>query len=163
MRRFAAAGVNVLLSRHWRPPARQGRPASLCLLNLCSKICETAFRVAKTFCPVLEIDLEALQPLLPVVQDVFEVIDRRDVRQIAFVVLQDVGHIIERHVLLGQVVLEIFETLDVLFHFFPLRIGHENDAVDAAQDELAGGVVNDLTGHGVELEFGDKALDDRPR
>jgi len=63
--------------------------------------------------------------------------------------------------LLRQVVLEIFETLDVLLHFFPLRIGHENDAVDAAQDELAGGVVNYLTGDGIELEFGDKAFNNQ--
>ena len=108
-------------------------------------------------------DLETLHPLLPVVQDVIEIIDRRDVWQIAFVVLQDVGDIVERHVLLGQVVLEIFETLNVFLHFFPLRIGYENDAIDAAQDELAGGVVNYLTGDGIELEFGDKAFDNHER
>src|SRR5437762_10115864 len=104
-------------------------------------------------------DLETLHPLLPVVQDIIEIIDRRDIWQIAFVVLQDVGDIVERHVLLGQVVLEIFETLNVLLHFFPLRIGDENHAIDAAQHELAGGVVNYLTRAGIELEFGDKALD----
>src|SRR5438874_11936121 len=104
-------------------------------------------------------DLEALHPLLPVVQDVIEIIDRGDIWQIAFVILQNVGDIVERHVLLGQVVLEIFETLNVLLHFFPLRIGYENHAIDAAQDELAGGVVNYLTRDGIELEFGDKALD----
>ena len=106
-------------------------------------------------------DLEALHPLLPVVQDVIEIIDRRDIWQIAFVVLQDVGDIVERHVLLGQVVLEIFETLNVFLHFFPLRIGYENHAIDAAQDELTGGVVNYLTGDGIELEFGDEALDNQ--
>src|SRR5947208_9067602 len=106
-------------------------------------------------------DLEALHPLLPVVQDVIEIIDRGDIWQIAFVILQNVGDIVERHVLLGQVVLEIFETLNVFFHFFPLRIGYENHAIDAAQDELAGSVVNYLTGNGIELEFGDKALDNQ--
>src|SRR6266436_9602514 len=29
--------------------------ASLCLLNLCNRTCETAFSAAKTFCPLLEI------------------------------------------------------------------------------------------------------------
>src|SRR5439155_21316873 len=102
-----------------------------------------------------------LHPLFPVVQDVIEIIDRRDVWQIAFVVWQDVGDIIERHVLRGQVLLEIFETLNVFLHFFPLRIGYENHAIDAAQDELAGGVVNYLTREGIELEFGDKAVDNQ--
>src|SRR2546421_6412977 len=106
-------------------------------------------------------DLETLHSFLPVVQDVVEVIDRGDIWQIAFVVLQDVGNIVERHVLLGQVVLEIFETFNVFLHFFPLRIGHENNAIDAAQDELAGGVINDLTGDGIELEFGDKAFNNQ--
>src|SRR5438067_3450560 len=106
-------------------------------------------------------DLEALHSFLPVVQDVIEIIDRGDIWQIAFVVLQDVRDIVERHVLFGQVVLEIFETLDILLHFFPLRIGHENDAIDTAQDELSGRVVNYLAGYGVELEFGDKAFDNQ--
>src|SRR6266513_4223460 len=106
-------------------------------------------------------DLETLHSFLPVVQDVIQIIDGGDIWQIAFVVLQDVGDIVERHVLLGQVVLEIFETFHVLLHFFPLRIGHENYAVDAAQDELAGSVVNYLTGDGIELEFGDKAFNNQ--
>src|SRR5206468_11518989 len=106
-------------------------------------------------------DLETLHSFLPVVQDVIQIIDGGDIWQIAFVVLQDVGDIVERHVLLGQVVLKIFETFDVLLHFFPLRIGHENHPLDAAQDELAGGIINDLTGDGIELEFGDKAFDNQ--
>ena len=51
------------------------------------------------------------------------------------------------------------KALDVLLHFFPLRIGHENDAIDTAQNELAGGVINHLARHGVELELRHEAFD----
>src|SRR5207302_6336295 len=150
----------VLLSRLGGP--RRGGTAGVTLLaELVQQDLRNGIESSENILPGTGDDLEALHPLLPVVQDVIEIIDRRDVWQIAFVVLQNVGEIVERHVLLGQVVLEIFETLDVFFHFLPLRIGYENHAIDAAQDELAGGVVNYLTGDGIELEFGDKALDNQ--
>ena len=91
-------------------------------------------------------DLEALHALLAIVQNELEIIDWRDVVQVALVVLQDVGNLIDRDILLGQVFLEIAKTLDVFLHFFPLRIGHENDSIDAPQDKLTGRIVNDLAG-----------------
>src|SRR6185503_16134033 len=106
-------------------------------------------------------DFEVLHPFLSIVQNVIEVVDWCDVLEIALVVLQDIGDVVERHVLLGQVIFEVFETLDVFFHFFPLRIGYEHDAIDAAQDELTGGIVNDLTRNGVELKLGDKAFNNQ--
>src|SRR5439155_18856925 len=102
---------------------------------------------------------ETLQPLFPVVQNVFHVIDRRDVREVALVVLEHTRDLFDHHVLKGEVVAEIFEALDVLLHFFPLRIGHENNSVHAAQHQLPGGVVNHLTGHGVELKLGHEPFD----
>jgi hypothetical protein len=42
-----------------------------------------------------------------------------------------------------------------------LRIPYKHDAIDAAQNELTGSVVNDLTGDGVELKFGDKAFNNQ--
>jgi hypothetical protein len=106
-------------------------------------------------------DFEALHTFLSIIQDVIEIVDGCDVRKVTLVVLQDIGEVVERHVLLGQVILEIFKTLDVLFHLFPLRIGYEHDAIDAAQDQLASSIVNDLTGDGVELKLGDKAFDNQ--
>src|SRR5213082_679780 len=140
---------------------RTGTAGVALLAKLVQQNLRNGVQGGKNILPGTGDDLEALHPLLPVVQDVIEVIDRSDIWQMAFVVLQDVGDIVERHVLLGQVVLQIFETLNVFLHFFPLRIGYENDAIDAAQDELAGGVVNYLTRDGIELEFGDKALDNQ--
>lgn len=46
--------------------------------------------------------------------------------------------------------------------FFPhllLGIGDKDDAVDALEDQFAGGIVLDLTGNGVELNFHVKTLD----
>ena len=40
------------------------------------------------------------------------------------------------------------------------RVGHEDDAVHAAQHQLAGGVVEDLAGHRVELDADPHAADD---
>src|SRR6266480_567982 len=141
--------------------ARRSRTAVTLLAKLVQQNLRNSVQGGENILPGAGDDLETLHSFLPVVQDVIQIIDRSDICQIALVVLQDVGDIVERHVLLGQVVLEIFETLDVLLHFFPLRIGHENHAIDTAQDELAGGVVNDLTGDGVELEFGDKAFNNQ--
>src|SRR5205823_5448227 len=116
MRRFAAAGA-----RHVFAPSSRLRRTGTAGVALLAKLVQQNLRNGvqggKNILPGTGDDLEALHPLLPVVQDVIEVIDRSDIWQIAFVVLQDVGDIVERHVLLGQVVLEIFETLDVLLHF----------------------------------------------
>src|SRR5204862_4264837 len=79
--------------------------------------------------------------------------------QVALIVFEDERHIVDRNVLDGEVVGQVFETFNVLLHFFPLRIGDEDDSIDAAQNELAGGVVNHLAGNGVELELGDEAFD----
>src|SRR5947208_10239874 len=140
---------------------RTGTAGVALLAKLVQQNLRNGVQGGKNILPGTGDDLEALHPLLPVVQDVIEIIDRGDIWQIAFVILQNVGDIVERHVLLGQVVLEIFETLDVFFHFLPLRIGYENHAIDAAQDELAGAVVNYLTGDGIELELGAKALNNQ--
>ena len=70
--------------------------------------------------------------------------------------IRDVGHI---HLQGAQIVFQIGEALDVLLHLLVLRIGHEHDAVHAAQHELTGGVVNDLARNGVKLELGFESLD----
>src|SRR5204862_4916921 len=67
--------------------------------------------------------------------------------------------LLERHVLEREVVAEIFEALDILFHFFPLRIGHKNNSVDTPQHQLPGRVVNYLAGDGIKLKLGHESLD----
>ena len=96
---------------------------------------------------------EALHPPLPIVQHIFQIINRRDIRQVAFVVLQDVGNFVDRNVLFGQIVAQVLEAFDILLHFFPLRISHENHPIHAAQDELSRGVIDDLTRNRIKLEL----------
>ncbi len=58
-----------------------------------------------------------------------------------------------------EIIFEVGEALDVLRHLVVLRVGDEDDAVHPAQHQLAGGVVNDLAGDGIELELGLEAFD----
>jgi len=85
-------------------------------------------------------------------------VDRGDVWEVALVVLDDVGDLVDRDVLLGEVFLEIAKTLDVFLHLFPLRVSHKNDAIHAPQHELAGGVLKHLAPDPIKLEICTEAL-----
>ena len=88
------------------------------------------------------------------------VVDRRDVRQVALVELQDQRDFVEVEADLGEVLAQVLEALDVRVEHRLLRVGDEDDAVDALEHELAGGVVEDLAGDGVELQAGLESADD---
>lgn len=94
-----------------------------------------------------------------IIEDEIEIFHGRDFGQVAFVVLHDVGNIVEVEVEGLEVLFEVFEGLDVLLHFIVLGVGDKDDTVDAAQNDLAGGVVDDLAGNGKEGEFGFEPLD----
>ncbi len=136
------------------------RGASLCLLNLCSKIWETALSVAKTFCPVLDTTSKLCTRFFRLLRNIPGNSPARCSADRVCCTAARTARRPSRHVLLARFSSRFLKALDVLLHFFPLRIGHEDDAVDAAQHELAGGVVNDLAGDGVELELGLEPLDD---
>ena len=55
--------------------------------------------------------------------------------------------------------LQILKALHVLGHLVVLGISDKHDAIDAAQDQLARGVVDDLAWNGVKLKFGFETLD----
>src|SRR5437762_11029353 len=61
---------------------------------------------------------------------------------------------------LRQVRAQIDHALDIGVFHGPLGVADEDDAVHALQDELAGGVVEDLAGDGVELDPRLEASDD---
>jgi hypothetical protein len=86
------------------------------------------------------------------VQRLVELLDRVDVADIALVVLHHERDPLDAEAHLGQVGREVRKRLEVRLQRLDLAVGHEHDAVDALQDQLAGGVVEDLTGHGVELQ-----------
>ncbi len=82
-----------------------------------------------------------------------------DIGQVALVVLQ---HDRQRHnvvAVFDQVFFQVVQRLDVFISFRALRVADKYHAVNSAQDEFTGGIVEDLTRHGVELEFGGKAVD----
>src|SRR5262249_4337767 len=54
---------------------------------------------------------------------------------------------------------EILPALEVRLHPLHLAVGDEHHSVHALEDELAAGVVEDLSGHGVEVEAGLEAPD----
>src|SRR5207248_10484841 len=72
--------------------------------------------------------------------------------QVAFVELKNVGDFREVVSMLFEIVLKIVERLDICVHAFWLRIGYEDYAIHAAQDQLAAGIVEDLSGNGIEVE-----------
>ena len=78
--------------------------------------------------------------------------DRRGVRQIPLVVLDDERHAAEVVAVLGHVVVQVLHRFLIRFHALDLRVGDEHDAVDALEDQLAAGVVVDLARHRVEME-----------
>jgi hypothetical protein len=94
------------------------------------------------------------------VQAVFELLEREDVGEVALVVLEDDGELVEMNAYLRQVRAQIDHALDIGVLHGPLGVGDEDDAVHTLQDELAGGVVEDLARDGIELDAGLEASDD---
>src|SRR5512138_195056 len=96
---------------------------------------------------------------VPRVEQPAELLDGRDVGQVALVVLDDVGDPVEVVPLLGEVHAQVLDRLDVRLHALDLRVGDEDDPVHALQDQLPAGVVEDLAGDRVEVEARLEAAD----
>jgi hypothetical protein len=75
---------------------------------------------------------EALHTPLPVVQQVFKIIDWSYTRNVALIELQNERDLFEGQVLLLQVMFKIAKARNILLHFFPLGIGDENHTVNAS-------------------------------
>src|SRR5690606_26006562 len=84
---------------------------------------------------------------------------RHRVGEVALVVLDDQGDGVQVVALLRQVGPQVLEGLQVRLEAVGQRVGDEDHAVDAAQDQLAGGVVEDLAGDRVEVEAGLETAD----
>ena len=93
------------------------------------------------------------------VEERVELGQRGDVRQVALVVLDHQGELVGVVPLFPEVHPEVLHRLLVRVHAGELRVGAEDDAVDAAQDEPAAGVVEDLAGNGVQVEARLEAAD----
>src|SRR5689334_4603880 len=86
------------------------------------------------------------------IQRCLEVADRRGVGKIALVVLNHEGHARKVVPIFRHVVVQVLHRFLIRFHALDLRIGDENDAVDALENELTARVVVDLAGNGIEME-----------
>ena len=86
------------------------------------------------------------------VQVGLELLDGEDARQVPLVVLESEGDFVQVQPDLGQVGAEVREAFEVGLPHRALRVRDEDDAVHSLEDELAGRVVEDLPGDGVELD-----------
>jgi len=94
---------------------------------------------------------------VPAAQFFGQILDREDIRQIPLIELQNVGNLLKVVSVLLKVIHEVVEGLVVGVHALLLRVGDEDDAIDAAQDQLAAGVVEDLSGNGIKMDTGFEA------
>src|SRR5207253_2521010 len=85
--------------------------------------------------------------------------NKRGVRQVALVVLDDERNLGQVVTVLRHVVVQVLHRLDVRLHALDLAVGHEHDAIHALENQLAARVVVYLTRHRVEMEPGLEAPD----
>jgi hypothetical protein len=83
----------------------------------------------------------------------FKVRNLHNVWQVPFIVLHNKRHGCKRHPVFRQVVGEVFQAFNILFHLSDLAVGDEYNAISALKNQLARCVVIDLPGHGIKLEF----------
>ena len=96
---------------------------------------------------------------VPRVELPFQDLHRHDPAEVALVPLEHQGHVLERQAQLREVLLQVAQARLVRLQHLRLAVRHEDDAVGALQHELAGGVVEHLARHGVELQLGPEAPD----
>ena len=95
---------------------------------------------------------EAGAALSAIVEEELHVFDRSEIGEVAFVVLEDEGDGVDGAAVEAEIGLEVLHGLEVVALAIELGIGDKNDAIGLMQDELHGGVVDDLAGDGVEVE-----------
>src|SRR5205823_379158 len=86
--------------------------------------------------------------------ETLQLLQRRGVGQVALVVLDDVGNLVEIVALLLKIRAQVLHRLDVRLGALDLRVGDEDHAVHALQNQLARGVVEHLSRYGIEMEAG---------
>src|ERR1051326_7459360 len=95
----------------------------------------------------------------PIVEQKFHIFYGSDVGEVALVVLEDVRDLGEIQFESFEVLFEIGEAFDIFAHLVVLRIGDKNNAINATENELASGVIDDLAGNRIELKLGFEAFD----
>lgn len=93
------------------------------------------------------------------IQFPLETLDGQSVCQVALVVLKYPGNVVESQAVLLKVVDHVLERLDIVSRAHDIGVCDEYDAVHAVQDQLAAGVVFDLSRNRIERESGFETLD----
>src|SRR5271170_7458910 len=83
--------------------------------------------------------------------------DGENIGEVALVELQDVGDRGEVEIVIFQMFAQVIQRFEIRIEALFLRIGDEDDAIGAFQDQAAAGFVENLSGNGVEMETGAKA------
>lgn len=109
--------------------------------------------------PSSRICLKAQKRHGAVIEEVFEVLDGRGVRQIALVVLKDDGQAVYGAVIEAEIGLEALKGLQIIPLAVHLRVDDKDDRICLAQDELKRGIVGHLAGHSIEVKGGLVAWD----
>ena len=86
------------------------------------------------------------------IQFSFQTLNRQCISQISLVVLKNPGNVVEGEAVLLQVVNHILQRFDVVARTHDIRVGDEDNAVDAVQNELSAGVVFNLTRDRIKRE-----------
>src|SRR5688572_27220201 len=81
-----------------------------------------------------------------------ELRDRKDVRHVPFVVLDRERDLVELVAVRLEVLVQVVHRLDVGLGARSLRVGHEDETVDALEDEAPARVVVDLSRNSVEMK-----------
>ena len=136
-----------------------GRPQNYCPRRSSVRTSlATAFSVSNTPTPLVAHGLELGH--LGRVEHLAQLVERRRVRQVALVVLDDVRELVEVVALLRAGSRRRFSSDSMFASMRSIcESADEDHAVDALQDQLAARVVEDLAGHRVEVEAGLEAAD----
>ena len=79
--------------------------------------------------------------------------------EVSFIVLEDEGQVLQGGGIFREIPHERASGFKVFLEAAGCAVGDEDEAISPAEDQLAGGVVVDLTGDGVEGELGSVTAD----
>lgn len=88
------------------------------------------------------------------IKKVFEILDRRGIRQIALLVLKDDRKTLDGAVVKTKICLKALKGLQIVPLAVHLGVDDKDDGISLAQHELQRGIVDHLAGHGVEVKGG---------
>jgi hypothetical protein len=93
------------------------------------------------------------------IQKIVHIVQGSNVREIALVVLDRAGELVEFIALLCKVDPQVIKALNIGLHPFDLAVRNKDNAVNAFQNELSACGIEDLAGYRIEMKTYFEALD----